>query len=125
MTATVLGLWGTWPGLGAGSLDPPTLNKGALVERFCTEVSNSGNFSMYAWRSLSRSNFSFKVFDIAFLHMSSGLMEGGSGISSCVILVEDGGGGVDTRSTTFSAVEVFVIFAFFGRPWCAPASTNI
>ena len=80
---------------------------------------------MYTWRSLSQLNFSFKVSDIAFLHMSSGLMEGGSGISSCVILVGDGGGGVDTRSTTFSAVEVFVLFAFFGRPCCAPASTNL
>ena len=57
--------------------------------------------------------------------MSIGLMEGGSGIHSCVILVGDGGGGVDTRSTTFSAVEVFVLFAFFGRHCCAPASTNI
>ena len=42
-----------------------------------------------------------------------------------VILVGDGGGGVDTRSTTFSAIEVFVLFALFGRPCCAPASTNI
>ena len=80
---------------------------------------------MYAWRSLSQSNFSFTVSDIEFLHMLSGLMESCSGISSCAILVGDRGGGVDTRSTTFSAVEVFVLFTLFGRPCCAPTSTNL
>ena len=69
---------------------------------------------MYAWKSLSRSNLSFRVFGITFLHMSIGLMEGGSGIVSWVILVGDGGGGVDTRSTTFSNIEVFVLLTFFG-----------
>ena len=96
-----------------GSLDPPASNKGHLVVIFCTEVSNLGNFSMYTWKSLSQSNLSFKVSGIAFLHMSIGLMEGGFGIVSWVILVRDEGGGVDTRMT-FSAVEVFVIFTFFG-----------
>ena len=94
------------------------------MERFLTEVSSSSSFSIYAWRSMSQSNLSFKVFGIAFLHMSSGLMEGGYGISSCVILVGDEGGGVDTRSTTFLAIDVFVFFSFFGRPCCAPALTN-
>ena len=125
MTATVLGLWGTWSGWGAGRLDPPTSNKGTLVESFCTEVSSSGSFSIYAWMSLLWLNFSFKVSDIAFLHMSSGLMESCSGISSCVILVRDGGGGVDTRSTTFLVVEVFELFDLFGQPCCTPASTNL
>ena len=56
--------------------------------------------------------------------MSTGLMEGSFGIYSCVIWVRDGGGGVDTRSTIFSAIEVFVIFGFFDRPCRAPTSTN-
>ena len=56
--------------------------------------------------------------------MSTRLVEGSSGIASCVIWVRDGGGGVDTKSTTFSVVEVFVLLTFFGRPCCAPASTN-
>ena len=77
-----------------GSLDPPTSNKGHLVVIFCTKVSNSGNFLMYAWKSLPRSNLSFRVFSIAFLHMSIGLMEGGAGSDSCMILVRDQGGGV-------------------------------
>ena len=41
-----------------------------------------------------------------------------------MILVGDGGGGVDTKSIMFSAIEVFVHFTFFGRPCCDPASTN-
>ena len=104
MTATVLSLWGTWPGSGAGSLDPPTSNKGKLVVIFGNEVSSSGIFSIYIWKSLSWSNLSFKVSNIAFLHMSIGLMEGGAGNASCMILVRDGVGGVDTRSTTFSSI---------------------
>ena len=46
------------------------------------------------------------------------------GVSSCVIWVGDGGGGVETKSTMFSDVEVFALFTFSGRPCCAPASTN-
>ena len=42
------------------------------------------------------------------------------GFSSCVIWVGDGGGGVETKSTMFSVVEVFVLFTFFSRPYCAP-----
>ena len=68
-----------------GSLDPPVSNIGTLVVIFCTEVSNSGNFLMYAWKSLSRLNLSFKVSGIAFLHMSTGLIEGSFGFSSSVI----------------------------------------
>ena len=52
---------------------------------------------MYAGKSQSWSNLSFKVFGIAFLHMSTGLMVGSCGIYSCVIWVGDGGGGVDTK----------------------------
>ena len=90
----------------------------------CTEVSNSSNFSIYAWKSLSWSNLSFRVSDIEFLHISTGLMEGSCGISSCVIWVRDRGGGVDTKSTIFLAIEVFVPFTFFGRPCCAPDVTK-
>ena len=57
--------------------------------------------------------------------MSTGLMKGRCGIYSCVIWVKDGGGGVDTKATMFSAVEVFVLFVFFGRPCYAHVSTNI
>ena len=70
---------------------------------------------MYAWKSLSWSNLSFRVSDIAFLHMSTRLMVGSYKISSCVIWVRYGGGGVDTKSTMFSTIEVFVLFTFF-RP---------
>ena len=125
ITPTDLGFWGIWLGCeGAGFRDPPVSNRGILVVIFCTEVSNSGSFLMYAWKSLSRSNLSFRVSGISFLHMSVGLIDGSSGSVSCVILVGDGGGDVDTRSTTFSAVEVFVLFTFFGQPCYAPASTN-
>ena len=96
------------------SLDPPVSNRGALVVIFCTEVSNSGSFSMYTWKSLSWSNLSFKVSSIAFLHMSTRIIVGSYGISSCVIWVGDGGGGVETKSTTFLFIEVFVLFTFFG-----------
>ena len=34
------------------------------------------------------------------------------------------GGGVDTRSAMFSAVEVFVLFTFFGRPCFDPILTK-
>ena len=76
---------------------------------------------MYAWKSISWLNLSFKVFGLAFLHMSTRIMEGSFGISSCVIWVGDGGGGVDTRSTIFLVVEVFVVFDFFDQPCHAPA----
>ena len=46
--------------------------------------------------------------------MSTGLIVGSYGISSYVIWVRDGGGGVETKLTTFSVVEVFVPFTFFG-----------
>ena len=95
-------------------LDPLASISIHLVVILWTEVSSSGNFLMYAWNPQSWSNLSFKVSDIAFLHMSIGIMEGSYGFSSCVIWVGDGGGGVDTKSTMFSAVEVFVLFTFFG-----------
>ena len=79
---------------------------------------------MYAWKSPSWSNLSFRVFGIAFLQMSTGIMVGTCGLSSCVIWVGDGGGDVETKSTMFSDVEVFALFTFSGRPCCAPASTN-
>ena len=82
-------------------LDPPVSNRGHLVVIFCIEVSSSGIFLMYAWKYISWSNLSFKVFGIAFFHMSIKLIEGSSGIASYMIWVGDGGGGVDTRSTTF------------------------
>ena len=95
--------------------DPLASIRGHLVVIFWTEVSSSGNFSMYAWKSLSSSNLSFKVSGIAFLHMSTGLIVGRCGISSCVIWVRDGGGGVDTKSTMFLVVEVFVLLPFLAN----------
>ena len=68
---------------------------------------------MNDYRSLSLSTFSFTTSDIALLHKLSGLIESGFGIFSSFI-VEDGGGGVGTRSMTFSGVDVWVILAFFG-----------
>ena len=112
---TDLGFWGIWLGCeGTSRLDPPASNIGNLVVILRTEVSNLGSFSMSAWKYLSWLNISFRVFGIEFLHMSTGLMEGSFGIYSCVIWVRDGGGGVDTRSTIFLAVKVFVLFGFFG-----------
>ena len=105
-------------------LDPLASINGHLVVILWKEVSSSGKFSMYAWKSQSWSNLSFKVSGIAVLHMSTGIMEGSFGISSCVIWVGDGGGGVDIKSTMLSAIKVFVLFSFFGRPCRAPASTN-
>ena len=71
------------------------------------------------------SNFSFTASNIALLHKSSGLIDCYSGICSSVTFVEDGGGGVDTRSTKFLGVDMWVILSFFGRPGSAPTSTNI
>ena len=86
ITPIDLGFWGIWLGCErAGCRDPPASNIGIFVVIFCIEVSNSGIFSMFAWKSLSRSNLSFRVSGIAFLHMSTGLMEGSFGISSYVI----------------------------------------
>ena len=67
---------------------------------------------MNAWKSPSWSNLSFRVSGIAFLQMSTGLIVGICVVSSYVIWVGDGGGGVETKSTMFSAVEVFVLFTF-------------
>ena len=111
----------TWP----NCQDLPVSNRGALVDSFCTDVNISGNFSMNACRSLSLLNFVFTAFDIALLHKSSGLTKCFSGTCSSITFVGDGGGGVDTRSTTFSGVVVWVVLAFFGRPGSAPALTNI
>ena len=80
---------------------------------------------MNAYRSLSLSTFSFTASDIALLHKLSGIIESGPGIFSSVTFVGDGGGGIDTRSTKFSGVFVWVILAFFGCPSSAPASTNL
>ena len=79
---------------------------------------------MYAWKSLSWLNLSFRVYGIAFLLMSTGIMVGICGLSSFVIWVGDGGGGVETKSTMFSPVEVVLLFTFFGQPCFAPTSTN-
>ena len=87
-------------------------------------MSSLGNFSMYAWKSPSWLNRSFSVFGIAFLQMSTELMVGICVVSSCVIWVGDGGGGVETKSTMFSSIEVVAVFTFFGLPCFAPASTN-
>ena len=56
--------------------------------------------------------------------MSTGIMVGICGLSSYVIWVGDGGGGVETKSTMFSPIEVVVIFTFFSQPCFAPALTN-
>ena len=48
----------------------------------------------------------------------------GYGISSCVIWVGDGSGGVKTKSTISSSAEGFVVFTFFVLPCFAPESTN-
>ena len=69
---------------------------------------------MNACRSLSLSNFSFTASDITLFHKLSGLIESCSSANSSVTFVGDGGGGVDTRSTTFSSVDVCVILDFFG-----------
>ena len=70
---------------------------------------------MNAWKLRSWLNLSFRVFGIAFLQMLTGLMVGTCGLYSCVIWVGYGGGGVETKSTMFSAIEEFVLFTFFGR----------
>ena len=54
--------------------------------------------------------------------MSTRLMVGICVVSSCVIWVGDGGGGVDTRSTIFSLTEGVVVFTFFGLPCFDPVS---
>ena len=48
----------------------------------------------------------------------------GYGISSYVIWVGDGSGGVENKSTIFSSTEGFVVFTFFGLPCFAPQSMN-
>ena len=95
------------------------------MDSFYTDVNILGSFSMNSCRSLSLSNFSFTASDITLLHKSSGLIDICSGANSSVTFVRDGGGGVDTRSTMFSSVDVCVILAFFGQPCNAPASTNL
>ena len=45
---TIFFCWSTFPGWETGSLDPPTSNRGDLVEIFCTVVNISSSFSMYA-----------------------------------------------------------------------------
>ena len=95
------------------------------MDIFWADVNNSGSFSMNACKSLSLSNFALTASDIALLHKSRGLTECCVGTCSSVTFVSDGGGGVDTRSTVFSNVVVWVVLAFFGRPSSAPASTNI
>ena len=84
------------------------------MDRFCTDVNISGNFSMNAYKYLSLSNVSLIDSDITFLHKSSGLIECCSGTYSSVNFVGDGGGGVDTRSTMFSGIDVWVILDLFG-----------
>ena len=77
---------------------------------------------MNSWKSPSWSNLSFRVFGIAFLQMLTSLMVSICVVSSCIIWVGDGGGGVDTRSTMFSSTEGVVVFTFFGIPCFAPDS---
>ena len=93
ITPKDLSFWGNRLGCeGAGFHDPPVSNRGILVVIFCTEVSNSGSFLTYAWKSLSWSNLSLRVSGIAFLHMSTELIEGRSRSVSYVNLVGDGVG---------------------------------
>ena len=56
--------------------------------------------------------------------MLTGIMVGSYGVSSCVIWFEDGGGGVETKSTIFSLTIGFVVFTFFDLPCFTPTSTN-
>ena len=56
--------------------------------------------------------------------MSTRIMVVICGVSSCVIWVGEGGGGVEAKSTMFSSTEVVAVFTFFGLPCFAPASTN-
>ena len=120
-----LGLWGIWPicceRVWRAELD--SIN-GHFVAIFWVDVNSSGSFLMNAWKSPSWSNRSFSVSGIAFLQMSTGLMVGSCGVSSCVIWVGDGGGGVETKSIIFSSTTGFVVFTYFGLPCFAPASTN-
>ena len=75
------------------------------MDSFYTDVNISGSFSMNACKSLSLSNFAFTSFDITLLHKSRGLTDCGAGTYSLVIFIDDGGGGIDKRSTTFSGVS--------------------
>ena len=83
-----------------------------------------GSFSMNSCKSMSLLNFSLTASNIEFLHKSSGLIECCSGACSLVTFVGDGGGGIDTRSTTFSGVVVWVVLSFFGRPGSSPTLEN-
>ena len=101
---------------------PLVVKRGAFVEIFYADVNNLGSFSIKSYKSLSLSNFAFTFSDITVLHRSRGMTDYGAGTCSSVIFIGDGGGGIDTRSTTFSGV--IMVFAFFSQPACAPASTN-
>ena len=102
MVAKVLE-WASCPGW-----YPLTSKRGDFVDSFYTNVNISGSFSMNAYKSLSLSNFSLTDYNIAFLHKSSGLIECCSGTFSSVTFVEDGGGGIDTRLTMSSGVDVWL-----------------
>ena len=56
--------------------------------------------------------------------MSTVLMVVGYGISSCVIWVGDGGGGVEDKSTIFLLTEGFVVFTFLALSYLFSSSTN-
>ena len=102
---------------------PLVVKRGAFVKIFYANVNNPGSFSIKSYKSLSLWNFSLTSSNITVLHKSRGLTDCGVGICSLVIFVSDGGGGVDTRSTTFSGI--IVVLAFFGRLACAPTSMNL
>ena len=68
------------------------------------------------------SKFYFTDSGIALLYKSRGLTDCYAGVGSSTTGVGDGGGRVDTRSTTSSGVVI--VFSFFGRPSEAPASRN-
>ena len=95
-----------------------------LVVIFCADVNNMGSFSINAWKSSLWWSRSFNVFDIAFLQMSIGLMVVGCGISSCGILVGDGSGGVENKSTIFLSTEGFVVFTFLSLACLFSSLTN-
>ena len=78
---------------------------------------------MNCWRSTSLSTFSLSVSDIALLHKLVGLMSVDTGMSSCIIWVGDGGGGVEAKSMV-STAGGFVCFTFLALACFVSSSTN-
>ena len=92
------------------------------MEIFWADLNSAGSVSKKSCKLVSLSKFAFIVSGIALLYKLRGMTDYCADACSSIICVGDGGGAVDTRSTTFSGV--IVVLAFFGRPACAPASTN-